>query len=440
LRPGPSSLTRPAWGVAIAMGVIADAADRKLFGSFIDDGFMAELDRSTIDVADARFFPSELYTSEEWFRFEQRAIFERSWLCVGRVDQIPAPGDFLTITINDDPLLVIRGADGEIRVMSNVCRHRGHVLAEGTGNARHGLLRCPLHYWSYDTTGQVMNTPEMDRTNFDKSTCRLPMLKTEIWNGFIFAHFDPGAEPLAPTLAKLDEEMRNYNMTEMINLPPLEVPAYPWNWKLMLENFMEPYHNAYLHKGIHDFALGHGFCEHSPDENVIMHPTGFDRKDGAFNPLHSALLPPIENLTEEQRRRVMFAMVPPMMPLGLVPDHMFYFLIMPHGANEISLRISICVPPDSTRVKNFERIVQWIVDGVMMYNDQDVRADTAVQRGLRSRMAPRGPFSWKETTIVQLNRWLVRRYRSYAEELGLIGHRDPAMSASAPFPSASLRA
>jgi phenylpropionate dioxygenase-like ring-hydroxylating dioxygenase large terminal subunit len=196
----------------------------------------------------------------------------------------------------------------------------------------------------------------------------------------------------------------------------------------MLENFMEPYHNAYLHKGIHDFALGHGFCEHTPDENVIMHPTGFDRKDGAFNPIHRALLPPIRTLTEQQRSRVMFAMVPPMMPLGLVPDHMFYFLIMPHGANEISLRISICVPPESTKVKNFERIVKWIVDGVMMYNDQDVMADTAVQRGLRSKMAPRGPFSWKETTIVQLNRWLMRRYRSYAEELGLVTPRPPGIS------------
>ena len=181
---------------------------------------------------------------------------------------------------------------------------------------------------------------------------------------------------------------------------------------------MEPYHNAYLHKGIHDFALGHGFVDHEPSENVIMHPTGFDRKDGAFNPVHRALLPPIETLTEEQRSRVMFAMIPPMMPLGLVPDHMFYFLVLPNGANEISLRISICVPPSAFEVKNFDYIVKWIVDGVMMYNDQDVGADTAVQKGLRSQFAPRGRFSWKETTIVQLNRWLVRRYRPLRARAG----------------------
>jgi hypothetical protein len=98
------------------------------------------------------------------------------------------------------------------------------------------------------------------------------------------------------------------------------------------------------------------------------------------------------------------------------------------------------VPPDSTKVKNFERIVKWIVDGVMMYNDQDVLADTAVQRGLRSKLAPRGPFSWKETTIVQQNRWLMKRYRSYAEEIGLVSPREPAMGDLAGVQSADSRA
>lgn len=389
------------------------------FAHLVNDDVMRQLDQSTGDVSTAKFFPPSMYTSEEWFDFEKKAIFERNWLCIGRVDQVANPGDFFTIDINDDPLVVVNH-DGDIKVMSNVCQHRGHLLAEGQGNVNRGLLRCPLHFWSYDLDGAVVHTPEMNRTVFDKTDCSLPKLKVELWQGFIFCHYDHDAAPLAPSLWQLEKEMENYKVDQMISLPSVEVESYPWNWKIMLENFMEPYHNAYLHKGIHDFALGHGFCEHGPDENVIMHPTGFDRIDGAFNPIHRALLPPIETLSEEQRKRVMFAMVPPMTPIGLVPDHMFYFVILPKGANEISLRIGICVPPDSTKVDNFEHIVRWIVDGVMMYNDQDVKADTLVQKGLRSQFAPRGPFSWKETTIVQLNRWLVQRYRSYAEEHGLI--------------------
>jgi phenylpropionate dioxygenase-like ring-hydroxylating dioxygenase large terminal subunit len=393
------------------------------FRSLVDGEVLRSLERSTVDVADARYLPPWAYTSEEWFEYEKEAVYPRSWLCVGRAGFLQNPGDYYTVTINDDPLIVVRGNDGQIRAMSAVCQHRGHILAEDQGCASTGLFRCPLHAWSYDLEGRLKHAPEMRRTNFDRSEICLPQLKVELWQGFVFVHFDHDAPPLAPTLTKLAAEMENYDVENMINLPTMDIPDYPWNWKVMLENFMEPYHNAYLHKGIHDFALGHGFVDHSPDENVIMHPTGFDRADGAFNPIHQALLPAIPTLTDEQRRRVMFAMIPPMMPLGLVPDHMFYFLVLPNGANKISLRIGLCVPPQALEVENFGKRIDWLVDGIMMYNDQDVVADTAVQKGLRSRFAPRGPFSWKETTVVQLNRWLYKRYREYAEAVGLVPSR-----------------
>lgn len=390
------------------------------YDSLLTPEMRDRLEQSTIDVADAVHMPPETYTSEEWFAFEREAIFERSWLCVGRVDQVPEPGDFLTLTINDDPLLIVRGTDGEIRVMSNVCQHRGHLLTEEpTGNAERGTFRCPLHFWAFDTEGALVNAPNMQETNsFDKSKFCLPQLAVEIWNGFIFCNYQLDAEPLAPTLVQLDEEMQNYNVSSMINLPPINVPGYPWNWRIMLENFMEPYHNLFLHKGIHDFASQPAFVDHDPSENVIMHPTGFDQPDQGFNPIHKALLPPISSLTPQQHQRVMFAMIPPLMSLGMVPDHMFYFLILPNGANEITLRISICVPPESTEVKNFERITDWIVDGVMDFNNQDVAANTSVQKGLRSKFAPSVPaLSWKETTIVQLNRWLVKRYFDFMDQL-----------------------
>ncbi|MCE2531223.1 MAG: aromatic ring-hydroxylating dioxygenase subunit alpha [Acidimicrobiia bacterium] len=397
------------------------ASSQQRFGHLINAERFESMQPSVGDVADGCYFPPEFYTSEEWFAFEKEAIYSRSWLCVGRADFLKAPGDYFTVTINDDPLLVVMDDEEQIRVMSAVCQHRGHLLAEDAGHKETGLFRCPLHFWSFDLRGRLRHAPEMNRTNnFNRDEICLPQLSVEVWQGFVFAHFEPDPPPLAPTLTQLADEMANYGVSEMVSLPTMDIPDYPWNWKVMLENFMEPYHNAFLHKGIHDFALGHGFVEHTPDENVIMHPTGFDRADGAFNPLHKALLPPIPTLTEDQRNRVMFAMIPPMMPLGLVPDHMFYFLVLPGGANRITIRVGLCVPPEALQVRNFGKIIDWIVDGIMMYNDQDVVADTAVQKGLRSRFAPRGRFSWKETTVAQLNRWLYERYRAYAESHALL--------------------
>ena len=394
---------------------------KERFAHLVDAGVLDSMKSSIADVADGQYLPPHVYASEEWFEFEKAAVYDRSWLCVGRADLLRQPGDYYTITVNDDPLMVVMDDEGEIRVMSSVCQHRGHLLAEDSGTKETGLFRCPLHHWSYDLKGRLRHAPEMGRTNdFSRNDICLPQLKVELWQGFVFAHFDDQAPPLAPTLSKLEAEMANYDVANMVSLPPMDIEGYPWNWKVMLENFMEPYHNAYLHKGIHDFALGHGFVEHSPDENVIMHPTGFDRELGAFNPLHKALLPEINGLSDQQRRQVMFAMIPPMMPLGLVPDHMFYFLVLPHGANQITIRVGLCFPPASLEVRNFGKIVDWIVDGIMMYNNQDVEADTSVQKGLRSRFAPRGRFSWKETTVAQLNRWLHKRYAEYAEETGLV--------------------
>jgi phenylpropionate dioxygenase-like ring-hydroxylating dioxygenase large terminal subunit len=390
------------------------------FHDLVNPDVLASLERSTVDVADAKYWPGWLYTSEEWFEYEKAAVYDRSWLCVGRADLLKQPGDYYAVTINDEPLMVVMGDDGVIRVLSAVCQHRGHLLVDDQGCAEAGLFRCPLHFWSYDLQGRLKHAPEMRQTNFDRSEICLPQLKVELWQGFVFAHFDHDAAPLAPTLTQLEAEMKHYDVENMVSLPTMDVTDYPWNWKVMLENFMEPYHNAYLHKGIHDFALGHGFVEHSPEENVIMHPTGFDRPDAAFNPLHQAILKPIEALDDERRSRVMFAMIPPMMPLGLVPDHMFYFLVLPSGANKLSLRIGLCVPPEALTLENFGKRIEWLVDGIMMYNDQDVEADTRVQKGHRSRFSPRGPMSWKETTVVQLNRWLFKHYREYAETLGLV--------------------
>ena len=389
--------------------------------TFVNDALLDCFEASVVDVADAKHLPPWTYTSEDWFLFEREAVFDRSWLCVGRAAHASNPGDYFTVTINDDPLVVIRGEDLQLRVMSNVCQHRGHLLVEGTGRIERGLFRCPLHNWSYDIdSGSLQHAPDMQKTNFDRAAICLPQLRVEEWMGFVFVNHDPLAEPLAPTLLPLFEEMSNYHVEQMVSLPTVDIPGYPWNWRLMLENFMEPYHNAYLHKGIHDFALRHGFVDHPVTDNVIMHPTGFDEVGQAFNPTHRALLPLIPTLTAEQQSRVMFAMLPPMLLLGLVPDHMFWFIVLPNGPNEISLRIGLCVPPESTRVRNFEKLMSWVVDGIMMYNDQDVRADTLVQIGNKSRFANRGPMSWKETTVVQLNRWLVSRYRRYAEDQGFV--------------------
>ena len=92
------------------------------FAHLVDAGVLDSMESSIVDVGDGRYMPPYVYASEDWFEFEKAAVYDRSWLCVGRADLLRQPGDYYTITINDDPLLVVQDDEGEIRVMSAVCQ------------------------------------------------------------------------------------------------------------------------------------------------------------------------------------------------------------------------------------------------------------------------------------------------------------------------------
>jgi phenylpropionate dioxygenase-like ring-hydroxylating dioxygenase large terminal subunit len=152
-------------------------------------------DRPINHPAGARVLPKEAYMSAAFHAFEREAVFMHSWLCVGRVQQLPNVGDYMALTLLDEPLLIVRGKDEKIRAMSALCRHRGHALVEEcTGNAK--KLVCPYHRWTYAIDGSLVGAPRMkDAIEIRRlrEESRLPLLKTEIWYGFIFVNFDPNA-------------------------------------------------------------------------------------------------------------------------------------------------------------------------------------------------------------------------------------------------------
>ena len=91
--------------------------------TLLTPSLLASFEPSVQDVNEACLLPPVIYTSDEFYDFEREAIFAHEWLCVGRVDQIPEPGDYYTVTIAEEPLIVVRAKDGDVRVLSAVCRH-----------------------------------------------------------------------------------------------------------------------------------------------------------------------------------------------------------------------------------------------------------------------------------------------------------------------------
>src|SRR5438128_1445127 len=105
--------------------------------------------------------PRAYYQSEETYRQEIERIFYERWLCIGRADQIPEPGDFFVQTVGDESLLIVRGQDGQPRAFYNVCRHRGSRLCDSAAGHLFGAIACPYHAWKYALDGRLIGAPHM---------------------------------------------------------------------------------------------------------------------------------------------------------------------------------------------------------------------------------------------------------------------------------------
>lgn len=253
-----------------------------------------------------RVLPNECYTDPAFFTFEQRQVFARSWICVGRSEHIPNSGDTLSARPAGEPIFVVRNETGGIHAVSAVCQHRGEIL-ECSG-PRH--LRCPLHFWTYELSGALVGAP---RTSADelrqlRSKIVLPAVRLELWHGFIFVNLDGHAPPLAPSLAKVEPFWDGYDAADLVAIPPkLADTPLPWNWKVHVENFTDAYHPEFVHRGTHDFAPsvhpdgGVGFTPMSDGDNAIVRtvpllsPDGGMMEDGWGQP---AAFPVIQTLPE----------------------------------------------------------------------------------------------------------------------------------------------
>ena len=160
-------------------------------------------------LTEANAPPKGMYTSPGILALEQERIFGAGWLCVGRVDEIARPGDYMTYELGPQPVIIVRGKDGTVRAHANTCRHRMMRLVEGKGNT--SRFTCPYHAWTYGLDGALAAAPHMDRTTcFDRSELGLAGIRCEIYQGWIYITLNADARPVADTLAPLTPVVERY--------------------------------------------------------------------------------------------------------------------------------------------------------------------------------------------------------------------------------------
>lgn len=206
-----------------------------------------EIAGARLPVDQASHIPGRIYHSPEIYATEKRAIFLKDWLCVGRVEEAPSPGDYFTVNIVGEPVLIVRNKEGVLNAFGNTCAHRGVEVASGSGHAAQGTLSCPYHGWVYDLDGMAIGTPFMRGVkDFNGKKCRLPAIRLGTWAGWIFVCFDENTMPLDKFVEIFDDSF-GFLRQEDCMLADKLVFEVDCNWKLVVENLLDTYHASVVH-------------------------------------------------------------------------------------------------------------------------------------------------------------------------------------------------
>lgn len=210
-------------------------------------------------LAEASTLPAGWYTDQRVFELERQAVFGRSWQLAARVDQLREPGDFVTIEIAGEPIVIVRGNDRQLRGFFNVCRHHAAaVMTEPAGHANQ--MRCPYHGWTYSLEGELKGTPDFGGVcNFDREANGLVPIEISTWENWVFVRLEGGqVRRLNESQAILDNFLGNdlinqFQRLGIANLHWMERRRYTLNcnWKVFVDNYLDGgYHVPHLHKGL----------------------------------------------------------------------------------------------------------------------------------------------------------------------------------------------
>lgn len=348
--------------------------------------------RANVSVPFERAFamPKSVYTSPEFAEAELKHIFAKEWLCAGRAEALKNPGDYMTMTIAGEPVIILRDREGQLRGMSNVCRHRMSTLLEGRGNVR--SIVCPYHAWTYNLDGSLRGAPAMAANEeFCRDKIALPPIRVENWLGWIMVTLNQDAPPPHEALADVE---RLVGYLDMSTYTETFRESFKWatNWKVLAENFMESYHLPVCHSGTIGGAV---------DLMKMTCPEGtpaFNYHYIVKNDLVPAALahPSNTTLQGDERRLTWLLSIYPALLITLTPGYFWYLSLTPDGPGSVDVLfgggMSAEWMADPAAEANLAS-VKALLDDV---NVEDKGCVEKVYRGLVAGLSEPGPLSHLE--------------------------------------------
>jgi phenylpropionate dioxygenase-like ring-hydroxylating dioxygenase large terminal subunit len=358
---------------------------------------VARLPRREGDGQEDLSLPGWVYRDPDYFRVEMARLIRPSWQIVCHANDIPEAGDWRTLDMLGESVIVIRGGDGQVRAFFNVCRHRGSRLVDGTGGCSRRLT-CPYHAWTYAADGRLVGVPQReDYPGLDPDALGLKPVELEAWHGFLFVRLEGGGPGIGVMMAPYEEEVAPFRLAELEAIGRITLRPRDVNWKNVADNYSDGLHISVAHPGL--TRLFGGDYRIDAGEHV-------DRMSGVLAERPSANLSEraYQKLLPSENRLWLYYKLWPNVAIDIYPDQVDFMHFVPVGPTETLIREVSYARPDARREMKAARYLNWRIN--RRVNAEDTALIRRVQQGMGSSSYTPGPLGRSEVCL-----------RSFAQKL-----------------------
>ncbi len=350
----------------------------------------------------ARTLAGKYYSDEAIFETEWERIFTQSWLCIGRSQQIDAPGSYFLQQVGAENLIVLRDRAGQARAFYNVCRHRGTQICAETPGQLARSIQCPYHAWTYGLDGRLLGAPNMQEVaGFDKADYPLLSAAVAEWEGFIFVNLSASPQRFEAAYAPLLGKFSRWQLPKLHVAHRLEYDVAA-NWKLIFQNYSECYHCPTLHPSLNALTPYQDASNDLEEGPFLGGPMKLAQGNGSMTVNGRFCAAPLGNLSGDDLQLVYYYTLFPTMFLSLHPDYVLSHRLEPLAVDQTRVICEWLFAPQAVAQANFDPMPA--VDFWHMTNRQDWQVCELTQRGVTSRAYVPGPYAELESMIAAFDR------------------------------------
>ncbi len=352
----------------------------------------------TNSIEGALGLPNRAYTDDAFLQAEFERVLRKSWIGIAFEHDVAQPGDIYPVTAAGQPLIVVRGHDGQVRVFHNACRHRGTKLLEQPCTNRRKII-CPYHAWTYGLDGSLIATPHFSgpqdhsHPTLEDGNRHLVEVRSGIWNHVILVNLSADAVPLREWTARLDARWAAIDVAATVPAEGMQF-EFDANWKLVLENFLESYHLPAVHPTLNAFSP-------LEDHVLVVDDLFMGQLSLNYRPSDDGnALPRFAELPPDRQAAGEYLLLFPSLMVSLTPDHYRVTLVTPVTAGFTRQRWQFFFVGEESRDHRFDASRQAVLQRVAAYTKEDIAILEKLQAGRQSSGFDGGRFSpFHETTV-----------------------------------------